>query len=85
MDIVEKNYPDLITFGDELTHCDKASRVSIDSIKKSLRVMDTSLRNLNVDLTNNSNKQYGDDDRFSEIMTVCICFKFILDLFIYKY
>jgi len=33
--------------------------------------MDTSLRNLDVDLTNNCSKQQcGEDDLFSEIMTV---------------
>lgn len=33
--------------------------------------MDTSLRNLDVDITNNCNKQQcGEDDLFSEIMTV---------------
>ncbi|CAH1732844.1 protein diaphanous [Aphis gossypii] len=70
VDIVEKNYPDLITFGDELTHCDRAARVSIDVIQKTLRIMDTSLRNLDVDLTNNCNKQQcGEDDLFSEVMT----------------
>lgn len=35
--------------------------------------MDTSLRNLDVDLTNNCSKQKcGEDDLFSEIMTVRI-------------
>jgi len=70
VDIVEKNYPDLITFGDELTHCDRAARVSIDSIQKTLRLMDTNLRNLDVDLANNCNKQCGEDDLFLEVMTV---------------
>lgn len=71
VDIVEKNHPDLITFGDELTHCDRAARVSIDVIQKTLRIMDTSLRNLDVDLANNCNKQQcGEDDLFSEVLTV---------------
>lgn len=71
VEIVEKNHPDLITFGDELTHCDRAACVSIDIIKKSLVLMDTSLRNLDVDLTNNCNKQQcGEDDLFSDVMTV---------------
>lgn len=73
VDIVEKNYPDLITFGDELTHCDRAARVSLDVVQKTLRIMDTSLRNLDVDLTNNCSKQQcGEDDLFSEVMTVNI-------------
>lgn len=70
VDIVEKNHPDLITFGDELTHCDRAARVSIDSIQKTLRLMNTNLRNLDVDLTNNCSKQCGEDDLFLEVMTV---------------
>jgi len=81
VDIVEKNYPDLITFGDELTHCDRAARVSIDVIQKTLRIMDTSLRNLDVDLTNNCNKQQcGEDDLFSEVMTVSILYKSIIKI-----
>lgn len=61
----------MITFGDELTHCDRAARVSIDVIQKTLRIMDTSLRNLDVDLTNNCNKQQcGEEDLFSEVLTV---------------
>lgn len=81
VDIVEKNYPDLITFGDELTHCDRAARVSIDVIQKTLRIMDTSLRNLDVDLTNNCNKQQcGEDDLFSEVMTVSISYKSIIKI-----
>lgn len=86
VDIVEKNYPDLITFGDELTHCDRASRVSIDVIQKTLRVMDTSLRNLNVDLANNFKQQCEEDDLFSEIMAVSSYFVFnncIYNLLIY--
>lgn len=79
---MEKNYPDLITFGDELTHCDRAARVSIDSIQKTLRLMDTNLRNLDVDLINNSNKQCGDDDLFSEVMTVSLFTTLLLKYFI---
>lgn len=38
--------------------------------------MDTSLRNLDVDLTNNCSKQQcGEDDLFSEVMTVSIPYK----------
>lgn len=71
VDIVEKNYPELITFGDELTHCDRAARVSMDLIHKTLRIMDTSLRNLDVDLANNSNKQQcNETDLFVDVMSV---------------
>lgn len=84
VDIVEKSYPDLITFGDELTHCDRAARVSMDLIHKTLRVMDTSLRNLDVDLANNSNKQQcGENDLFVDVMSVsihCIFYKIIKKL-----
>lgn len=77
VDIVEKNHPDLITFGDELTHCDRAARISMDVIQKTLRIMDTSLRNLDLDLTNNFSKQKSNgDDLFSEVLTVNINFGF---------
>jgi len=43
--------------------------------------MDTSLRNLDVDLTNNCSKQQcGEDDLFSEIMTVSIPYKSVINL-----
>jgi len=43
--------------------------------------MDTSLRNLDVDLTNNCSKQQcGEDDLFSEIMTVSIQYKSIINI-----
>lgn len=53
----------------------------MDSIQKTLRLMDTSIRNLDVDLANNSNKQQcGENDLFSEVMTVRIHFLFNLNI-----
>ncbi|KAJ8978866.1 hypothetical protein NQ317_009010 [Molorchus minor] len=64
---IETKWPDLLNFYDEMPHIDRASRVSLDAIQKTLKQMDTSIRNLKTDLTNNRVPQ-GEDDKFLEVM-----------------
>lgn len=45
----------------------RASRVSLDTIQKTLKQMDSSIRNLQTDITNNRVPQ-GDDDKFLDVM-----------------
>lgn len=66
-DVVEKNFPDTLTFWEDLRHVDKASRVSLENIQKTMRQMKNSLKNLESDLENNKLPQ-ADDDRFIEVM-----------------
>lgn len=66
-DVVEKKFPDALTFNEDLSHVDKASRVSLDNIQKTMRQMNSSLKNLESDLNNNKIPQ-SDDDRFMEVM-----------------
>lgn len=48
--------------------------------------MDTSLRNLDVDLTNNCNKQQcGEEDLFSEVMTVSRMFLSLISYYLLYY
>lgn len=66
-DVVEKNFPDALTFCEDLRHVDKACRVSLESIQKTMRQMRSSLKNLESDLENNKLPQ-ADEDRFIEVM-----------------
>ncbi|XP_065358658.1 protein diaphanous [Calliphora vicina] len=67
VDVVEKNFPDALTFYNDMTHVDKASRVNLDAIQKSMRQMTSAVKNLETDLQNNKVPQC-EDDKFSEVM-----------------
>lgn len=67
VDVVEKKFPEALSFTDDLAHVDKASRVNVDIIQKSMRQMNTAVKNLQTDLQNNKIPQCK-DDKFSEIM-----------------
>ena len=56
-------------FYEELSHVDRASRVSLENIQRTLRQMDSNIRNLEQDLANSRVPQTS-LDRFSEVMTV---------------
>ena len=53
---------------DELIHLDKASRVSIESVQKTLKQMDNSIKNLETDLKNSARTTHDRDDKFEECM-----------------
>lgn len=67
VETIERKFPDLLTFEDELRHVDRAARVAVDSIQKALRQMDSSVRNLETDL-NNCKVPQGEDDKFVQVM-----------------
>lgn len=67
VDVVAKKFPDVLSFPDDLAHVDKASRVNVDIIQKSMRQMNTAVKNLETDLQNNKVPQC-EDDKFVEIM-----------------
>ncbi|XP_045469378.1 protein diaphanous isoform X3 [Harmonia axyridis] len=67
VETVEKNFPELLNFPDEMPHIDKASRVSMETIQKTLKQMDSNIRNLQTDVNNNRVPQ-SDDDKFLEVM-----------------
>lgn len=64
---VEVKFPECLTFFEDLSHVDKASRVSLDNIQKTMRQMNASLKNLESDLNNNKVPQ-SPDDKFIEVM-----------------
>ncbi|XP_066262081.1 protein diaphanous isoform X2 [Euwallacea similis] len=64
---VETKWPDLMNFYDEMPHIDRASRVSLETLQKTLKQMDSSIRNLKTDLENNKVPQ-SDEDKFVEVM-----------------
>ena len=66
-EIVEQKFPECLNFYEDLSHVDKASRVSLDNIQKTMRQMNASLKNLESDLNNNKVPQ-SDEDRFIEVM-----------------
>lgn len=66
-DTVERKFPELLSFGDELAHVDRAARVATDVIQKTLRTMETNVRNLETDLANSKQPQ-SEDDMFVEVM-----------------
>lgn len=83
VETIESKFPELLTFNEDLAHVDKAARVSVETIQKTLRQMDANIRNLESDL-NNSKQPQGDDDTFTEVMGVsftlggCIVFLVLL-------
>ena len=69
VETAETKFPDLLNFFDEMPHIDRASRVSLDTIQKTLKQMDSNIRNLQTDINNNRVPQ-GEDDKFLEVMEV---------------
>lgn len=67
VETVEKQFPECLNFHEDLSHIDKASRVSLDNIQKTMRQMSSSLKNLEADLNNNKTPQ-SPDDKFIEVM-----------------
>ncbi|KAJ8298216.1 hypothetical protein KUTeg_024747 [Tegillarca granosa] len=63
---VEMKHPDLLQFYDELSHVDKAVRVSDEMVQKNLKQMEKSLNQLELDLKNFKSQEEG--DRFSDVM-----------------
>ena len=44
MEHVERDYPELLSFADELFHLDGAAKVSVETIQKSLKQMDSNIK-----------------------------------------
>ncbi|XP_036212605.2 protein diaphanous isoform X2 [Bactrocera oleae] len=65
--VIENEFTDIMDFYNDLAHIDKASRVNLDSIQRSMRQMISALKSLETDLKNNKVPQC-DDDKFNEIM-----------------
>lgn len=66
-DIVENKFPDTLTFYEDLTHVDKASRVSLENIQKTMKQINNSIKNLENDLNLYKHSQCA-EDKFIEVM-----------------
>lgn len=67
VETIESKFPELLNFGEELPHVERAARVSIENIQKTMHQMTTSLKNLKSDLENSKILQ-SPDDKFVEVM-----------------
>jgi diaphanous len=66
-EVVSTKFPEHLKFIDEFSSIDKASRVSLDNIQKTMRQINVQLSDLKKDLENNKVPQ-SRDDRFHEVM-----------------
>lgn len=73
VDTIERKFSDCLKFTDELAHVDRASRVSLENVQRTLRQMDTNIRNLEQDLANAKIPQ-DDEDLFIDVMKVSFYF-----------
>lgn len=67
VDCIEVKFPECLSFVEDLGHVDKASRVNLDNIQKTMRQMMASLKNVESDLNNNKVPQ-SSEDHFIEVM-----------------
>uniref|UniRef100_A0AAQ5YKL9 Diaphanous related formin 1 n=1 Tax=Amphiprion ocellaris TaxID=80972 RepID=A0AAQ5YKL9_AMPOC len=67
-DVCQEQYPDVMSFTDELIHVEKASRVSAETIQKNLDQMGRQIKNLEKDLETFPPSQ-NDKDLFVEKMS----------------
>ncbi|XP_023259086.1 protein diaphanous homolog 1-like, partial [Seriola lalandi dorsalis] len=64
-DVCQEQYPEIMSFPDELIHVEKASRVSAETIQKNLELMGRQIKNLEKDLETFPPPQ-NDKDLFAE-------------------
>lgn len=69
VDTIERSFPECLSFIEELAHVDRASRVSLENVQRTLCQMETNIRNLEQDLTNAKVPQC-DEDLFIDVMKV---------------
>ncbi|XP_056239543.1 protein diaphanous homolog 1 [Seriola aureovittata] len=67
-DVCQEQYPEIMSFPDELIHVEKASRVSAETIQKNLELMGRQIKNLEKDLETFPPPQ-NDKDLFAEKMS----------------
>ena len=66
VEYVERDFPELLSFEEEILHLDPASRISVENIKKVLKQMDNSIKNLETDLKNAARTAQEKDDRYTQ-------------------
>ena len=73
MDVIEEKFSDILSFSEEVVHVDRASRVSMDTIQKTLKQMDSSIKNLETDLKN-AKAAISDEDKFLSVSQLSATF-----------
>lgn len=69
VEIIEKKFPELLSFGKELPHAEDAVKVSFEKINENMKQISTSLDHLNMALEEIKEPQTA-DDRFHEMMGI---------------
>ncbi|XP_045538398.1 protein diaphanous isoform X3 [Papilio machaon] len=67
VETIESKFPDALTFAEEMPHIDRAARVSMENVQKSLKKMENDIKALEMDL-NNARVPQSPDDLFNENM-----------------
>ncbi|KAG7295520.1 hypothetical protein JYU34_021729 [Plutella xylostella] len=67
VETIEAKFPDALTFAEEMPHIDRAARVSMEQLQKSLKKMDNDIRSLETDLVSARAPQC-ERDNFHETM-----------------
>ncbi|KYN16166.1 Protein diaphanous, partial [Trachymyrmex cornetzi] len=67
VDTIERKFPECLSFIEEIAHVDRASRVSLENVQRTLCQMETNIRNLEQDLTNAKVPQC-DEDLFIDVL-----------------
>ncbi|KAF1384738.1 hypothetical protein PFLUV_G00123280 [Perca fluviatilis] len=80
-DVCKEQYPEVMSFTDELIHVEKASRVSAETIQKNLELMGRQIKSLEKDLETFPPPQ-NDKDLFVEKMTISSSFSYICHIII---
>ncbi|TDH07568.1 hypothetical protein EPR50_G00108020 [Perca flavescens] len=80
-DVCKEQYPEVMSFTDELIHVEKASRVSAETIQKNLELMGRQIKSLEKDLETFPPPQ-NDMDLFVEKMTISSSFSYICHIII---
>ncbi|XP_034738911.1 protein diaphanous homolog 1-like isoform X3 [Etheostoma cragini] len=70
-DVCKEQYPEVMSFTDELIHVEKASRVSAETLQKNLELMGRQIKSLEKDLETFPPPQ-NDKDLFVEKMTIFV-------------
>nr|XP_049708012.1 protein diaphanous-like isoform X2 [Helicoverpa armigera] len=68
VETIENKFPEVLTFAEEMPHVDRAARVSMENLQKSLKKMENDIKSLEMDL-NNSRVPQCADDLFNESMS----------------
>ncbi|XP_037070758.1 protein diaphanous-like [Pollicipes pollicipes] len=67
-EVVESKHPELLNFMDEISHVERAAKVSQEQVMKLMRQMETATKNLETDLKNNK-VALSPDDKFMDVMS----------------